>query len=70
MCQTRPLGIYREYNGSDVNAHGGDLGNALQAASARGYEKVVQLLLDNGADINKQGGCYGSREQEIDDFHG
>jgi hypothetical protein len=32
-----------------VNAQGGRFGNALQAGSDRGYEKVVQLLLDNGA---------------------
>ena len=35
--------------GADVNAQGGDYGNALQAASAGGYDKVVQMLLENGA---------------------
>ena len=32
----------------------------LQASSAGGYEAVVQLLLDKDADINVQGGRYGS----------
>ena len=44
--------------GADVNAQGGEFGNALQAASYRGYEKVVQILLDAGADVNAQGGDY------------
>lgn len=29
---------------------------ALQVAPARGYETVVQMLLDKGADGNAQGG--------------
>lgn len=47
----------------DVNAQGGDYGSALQAASARGHEKIVLLLLDKGAEINAQGGGYGSALQ-------
>ena len=35
--------------GADVNAQGGRFGNALQAASAGGHDKVVQMLLENGA---------------------
>ena len=35
--------------GADVNARSITYGNALAAASSRGHEKVVQLLLDNGA---------------------
>jgi hypothetical protein len=31
--------------GADVNAQGGERGNALQAASVGGREKVVELLL-------------------------
>ena len=38
--------------GADVNAQGGYYGNALQAASYEGNEKVVQLLLKKGADVN------------------
>lgn len=32
------------------------IGNALQAASSKGHEKVVKLLLEKGANINTQGG--------------
>ena len=35
-------------------------GNALQAASYNGDEKLVELLLDKGADVNAQGGDYGN----------
>jgi hypothetical protein len=47
----------------DVNAQGGDYGNALQAASAGGHEQVVKMLLDKGANINAQGGYYGNALQ-------
>src|SRR5256885_12669612 len=49
--------------GADVNAQGGDYGNALHAASYRGHEKVVELLLDAGADVNAQGGNFGTALQ-------
>ncbi|KAJ4078218.1 hypothetical protein NW760_015285 [Fusarium oxysporum] len=49
--------------GADVNAQGGEYGNALQAASFNGNLRVVQLLLDNGADVNAQGGKYGNALQ-------
>jgi ankyrin repeat protein len=49
--------------GADVNAQGGNYGNALQAASARGHEQVVKTLLDKGADVNAQGGRYGNALQ-------
>lgn len=29
----------------------------LQAASTRGYQAIVQLLLEKGADVHVQGGC-------------
>ena len=48
---------------TDVNAQGGEYGNALQAASARGHEKVVQILLDKGAGVNAQGGEYSNALQ-------
>ncbi|KAJ9413673.1 ankyrin repeat-containing domain protein [Fusarium oxysporum] len=49
--------------GADVNAQGGEYGNALQAASSKGHLKVVQLLLDKGADVNMRGGKYGNALQ-------
>ena len=45
--------------GADINAQGGEYGNALQAASHRGHERVVKLLLDKGANVNYLGGCTG-----------
>ena len=47
----------------DVNARGGEYGNALQAASYRGRETVVQVLLDAGADVNARGGHWGNALQ-------
>ncbi|KAL4756031.1 uncharacterized protein BDW70DRAFT_166850 [Aspergillus foveolatus] len=47
-------------NGADVNAQGGEYGNALQAASSGGYQEIVTLLLDKGANVNAQGGVYGN----------
>ena len=35
-------------NGAEVKAEGGHFGNALQAASFRGNETIVKLLLENG----------------------
>jgi hypothetical protein len=35
--------------GADVNTQGGRYGNALQAASIMGYEKVVSMLTAKGA---------------------
>jgi ankyrin repeat protein len=46
--------------GADINAQGGEYGNALQAASAEGHKTVVRLLLEKGADTNAQGGEYDS----------
>lgn len=41
----------------------GYYGNALQAASEGGHEKVVQMLLDAKADINAEGGHYSNALQ-------
>ncbi|OAG06012.1 ankyrin [Paraphaeosphaeria sporulosa] len=35
---------------ADINVQGGHYGNALQAASSRGHEAIVKLLLDKGAE--------------------
>ena len=42
---------------------------ALQAASSSGHENIVRLLLEKGADVNLQGGFYGSALQAAS-FHG
>jgi ankyrin repeat protein len=34
--------------GADVNVWGGEHGNALNAAKAKGHERTVQLLLSHG----------------------
>ncbi|KAJ5737403.1 uncharacterized protein N7483_002528 [Penicillium malachiteum] len=49
--------------GAEINAQGGEYGNALQAASLKGHDKIVQLLLAKGAEINAQGGEYGNALQ-------
>jgi ankyrin repeat domain-containing protein 50 len=46
-----------------VNAQGGFYGNVLQAASWGGHEKVVQILMNAGADVHAQGGYYGNALQ-------
>ncbi|KAJ4034152.1 hypothetical protein NW758_011110 [Fusarium oxysporum] len=49
--------------GADVNAQGGDYGNALQAAAYGGHQEIVTLLLAEGADVNAQGGQLGNALQ-------
>jgi ankyrin repeat protein len=49
--------------GSDPRIPGGEFGNALQAASAMGFENMIPLLLTHGADINCQCGMYGTALQ-------
>lgn len=50
-------------SGADVNAHGGNYDNALQAAALSGNEAIVRLLLTNGADVNAEGGYFGNALQ-------
>ncbi len=38
--------------GADVNAKGGEYGNALCAASSGGYKEIAEMLLERGADVN------------------
>ncbi|KAH8744416.1 hypothetical protein F5882DRAFT_455073 [Hyaloscypha sp. PMI_1271] len=49
--------VLRE-EGADVNVQGGYYGTALRAASAGGYQDIVQILLDKGADVNVRSGSY------------
>ncbi|KAF2793076.1 hypothetical protein K505DRAFT_306450 [Melanomma pulvis-pyrius CBS 109.77] len=51
--------------GADINAQGGEYGNALQAASFNGYLDVAQFLflVEKGANVNAQGGRYGNALQ-------
>ncbi|KAJ7215061.1 hypothetical protein GGX14DRAFT_338766, partial [Mycena pura] len=50
--------------GADINARGGEYGNALQAAAYQGNTEILHLLLEKGADINAQGGQYGNALQD------
>ena len=47
--------------GADTNAQGGPHGDALQAASFKGHEKVKQLLLNNGA-VRKMGDVMKNKD--------
>jgi hypothetical protein len=50
--------------GAGVNAQGGVYGNALQAALLGGYQAIIRLLLQEGADINTMVGSMESLEFE------
>ncbi|KAF2479868.1 ankyrin repeat-containing domain protein, partial [Neohortaea acidophila] len=49
--------------GCDVDAEGGEYGNALQAALYGDHEEIVKLLIEKGANVNAQEGYYGSALQ-------
>ncbi|KAH7386811.1 hypothetical protein DE146DRAFT_759229 [Phaeosphaeria sp. MPI-PUGE-AT-0046c] len=49
--------------GADVNAQGGDYGNALEAAAFKGNKAIVRLLLNKNANVNAQGGRYSNTLQ-------
>jgi hypothetical protein len=50
-----------------VNVQGEFYSSALQAASYKGNEKVIDLLLSKDADVNAQGGMYGNAPQAASD---
>ncbi|KAF2752639.1 hypothetical protein EJ05DRAFT_430419, partial [Pseudovirgaria hyperparasitica] len=55
-------------SGADVNAQGGRYGNALQAASCRGHEHTVKLLLNKGAVVHDsalQAAADGGHQQTV-----
>jgi ankyrin repeat protein len=43
-----------------MNATGGFYHTALQGAAQEDSHKIVELLLEAGADVNESGGRYGS----------
>ena len=51
-----------------VNVQGGKYNNALKAASVGGHRKVVQLLLDRGAEVNAKGGYFDNALQAASYF--
>lgn len=48
------------HEGADVNAQGGEYGNALQAACYHGRKRIAELLIQKGAEINARSGRIGS----------
>ncbi|KAF8832890.1 hypothetical protein HHX47_DHR1001693 [Lentinula edodes] len=50
-------------NGANVNAHGGDCGNALQTAICWGKVDIMKFLVENGANVNACGGEHGNALQ-------
>lgn len=48
-----------------MNALGEEDGNALHVASFRGDDVTVQLLLEQGANVNAQGGTMGMRCRQL-----
>ena len=51
------------FQDAEFNAKGGYYGHPLAAASSKGHENIVQLLIENGANIHAQGGFYGNALQ-------
>ena len=52
--------LLRKVKASDVNAPSGQGETMLYAASGGGYVDIVELLLSKGAEVDAQGGTYGS----------
>ncbi|KAJ5642275.1 hypothetical protein N7490_006275 [Penicillium lividum] len=59
----REVGFLLSLGGEDINSTDGTGTYPVIWASVNGYEKVVQLLLENGAEVNAQGGFYGNALQ-------
>lgn len=58
----KPLKILIE-TGADVNARGGNYGNALQVASYNGHQDIIHLLLAQKADVNAREGDFDTALQ-------
>jgi ankyrin repeat protein len=56
----RVLDHFLDETGMDVDAKAEDGRTALYWASELGHDKIVQMLLDRGAEVNAQGGMYGN----------
>lgn len=58
-----PLRAYEQIvhaNEGDIKVWGENYGTSLITASISGHEKIVRILLDNGADVNASRGDYGT----------
>ena len=56
-CRQRGIGVKPMYEEGETN------GTVLHLAVTKGDERVVQLLLEKGANVNAQGGRYGNSLQ-------
>ena len=56
----KPAGTGRYVNPYDAPEHVAYFATVLQVAAASNYPRVVQVLIDHGADVNAQGGTYGN----------
>jgi ankyrin repeat protein len=59
----RVLEHFLDKKGMNTDAKDEDERTALYWASGLGHDKIVQMLLDKDADVNTQGGYYGSALQ-------
>ncbi len=46
--------------GADIVVQGGQFASALRAASQKGYERVVRMLIDAGLGVNANEYVHGS----------
>ncbi|KXJ84805.1 hypothetical protein Micbo1qcDRAFT_226865 [Microdochium bolleyi] len=53
-----------------ATSRGGEYGNALLAATYRGHNDIVKLLLANGADVNVKDDDFGQTPLSLPDEHG
>jgi ankyrin repeat protein len=50
---------YLVEQGADVNANGGEYGNALQAAASEGNQDTVRYLVEQGDNVIEKRGHFG-----------